>query len=106
MSEMIVGNDSNFDNLIEDSRTIIVDFWSPTCAPCKLIEPGLKKIAINYKDKIKVIKINVNESPRVSSRYMVRSVPTILFIKDRNVKTQLVGAVNQRLIEKKALEIS
>ncbi len=99
MNELILANDTDFDHhLVEGQKAIIVDFWSPTCAPCKMIEPGLKKIASQYSSQVKVLKVNVNDCPRTSSRFMVRSLPTLLFIRDGNVKTQMVGSVNERQI--------
>ena len=100
MEGLILADDTNFDYLLkEDRKAIIVDFWSPTCAPCKMLEPSLKKLAARYGGQVKILKVNVNESPRTSSRYLVRGLPTLLFIKDGNVKTQMVGAVNQTQIE-------
>lgn len=99
MKELITVNDSNFDNHLSDNKAIIVDFWAPTCVPCKLIEPGLKKIASDYQEDVKVLKVNVNESPRTSSKYYVRGLPTLLFIKDGSVKDQMTGNVNPNLIE-------
>ncbi|MGE5342106.1 MAG: thioredoxin family protein [Candidatus Omnitrophota bacterium] len=100
MNEFISANDSNFDLLLEDPKAIIVDFWSPTCMPCKMVETGLKRVADQYGSRVKVLKVNVNDSPRTSSRYFVRGLPTLLFIKDKSVKSQMVGAVNERQIEK------
>lgn len=100
MNELIQANDGNFDNFLNDQKAIIVDFWSPTCNPCKLIEPGLKKIASDYKTRVKILKVNVNDSPKTSSRYLVRGLPTLLFIKNGSVKTQMVGTVNAKQIEK------
>ncbi len=99
MNELILANDANFDALLEDRKAIIVDFWSPTCAPCIMIEPVLKKIAADYRAKVKVLKVNVNDSPRTSSRYLVRGLPTLLFIKNGSVKTQMVGKVDVKQIE-------
>ena len=99
MSELIPVNDSNFDTYLSDQKAIIVDFWAPTCVPCQQIETGLKKIASDYSAKAKVLKVNVNECPKTSSKYLVRGLPTILFIKDGNVKTQISGAVNTSQIE-------
>lgn len=101
MDELISANDSNFDSHLDDKKTIIVDFWAPTCAPCKLIEPGLQKIASEYNSKVKIIKVNVNESPKISSKYMIRGLPTLLFIRDGYVKVQITGAVNPQEIEQK-----
>jgi thioredoxin len=106
MDGLILADDTNFDYLLDDGqRAIIVDFWSPTCVPCKLIEPGLKKIATRYGSKVKIIKVNVNDSPKTSSRYLVRGLPTLLFIRNGSVKTQVVGAVNLNQIEEKLQQV-
>ncbi len=105
MSELILADDTNFDQHLADSKAIIVDFMSPTCAPCKQMEPSLKKIAENYRSKVKVLKVNVDSCPMTSSRYFVRGLPTLLFIKNGNVKNQVVGAINSSMIEKKLREV-
>ena len=100
MDGLILADDTNFDYLLnDDGKAIIVDFWSPTCVPCKLIEPGLRKIASRYGARVKILKVNVNDSPKTSSRYLVRGLPTLLFIRNGSVKTQMVGAVNPLQIE-------
>jgi thioredoxin len=105
MNELIDANDSNFNQLLEDQNAIIVDFWAPSCIPCKLLEPELKKIASYYDSRVKIIKINVNENPKTSSKYMVRGLPTLLFIRDGNVKSQISGAVNPDEIEQRLKEV-
>lgn len=105
MAEIITANDGNFDSFMNSVKTIIVDFWAPSCMPCKLMEPGLEKIAASHSEKVKVLKVNVNENPLTSSRFFVRSLPTLLFIKNGLVKTQIVGAVNPGQIEKTLSEV-
>lgn len=105
MNELILVNDTNFDNHLIDQKAIIVDFWSPTCAPCIQLELGLKKIAVSYKSKVKILKVNVNDCPITSSRYFVKGLPTLLFIKNGNVKTQVVGAISTHMIEEKLQEV-
>lgn len=105
MKELINADDSNFDNLLNDEKAIIVDFWSPTCAPCKLLEPILKNVASEYNEEVSIIRINVNECPKTSSKYMIRGLPTLLFIKDKNVNSQLIGAVNPAQIEQNLKKI-
>ena len=105
MAEIISANDANFDSHIKSIKTIIVDFWAPTCNPCKLMEPGLEKIAVNYQENVKVLKVNVNENPLTSSRFFVRTLPTLLFIKNGLVKTQIIGAANPSQIEKTLIEV-
>ncbi|MCX6557923.1 MAG: thioredoxin domain-containing protein [Candidatus Aminicenantes bacterium] len=105
MAEILSANDGNFDSFMNGAKMLIVDFWAPTCAPCKLMDPGLEKIAASYPEKVRVVKVNVNENPLTSSRFFVRSLPTLLFIKNGLVKTQLVGAVNPSQIEKTLIEV-
>jgi thioredoxin 1 len=106
MAEIISANDINFESFIKSSQMIIVDFWAPTCMPCRLMEPSLEKIAFTHQENVKVLKVNVNESPKTSSRFFVRTLPTLLFIKDGQVKTQIVGAVNPNQIERTLNEMS
>ena len=106
MAEIISVNDGNFESFIQGDRMVIVDFWAPTCMPCRLMEPGLEKIAASHPENVRVLKVNVNENPKTSSRYFVRTLPTLLFIKDGQVKTQIVGAVNPVQIEKTLKEVS
>jgi thioredoxin 1 len=106
MAEVISVNDGNFESFIQGDRMVIVDFWAPTCMPCRLMEPGLEKIAANHPENVRVLKVNVNESPKTSSRYFVRTLPTLLFIKDGQVRMQIIGAVNPVQIEKTLSEVS
>jgi thioredoxin len=105
MSEIISANDGNFESFIQGHPLVIVDFWAPTCMPCRLMEPGLEKIAASHSEKVRVLKVNVNENPKTSSRFFVRTLPTLLFIKDGQVRTQIVGAVNPVQIEKTLNEV-
>jgi len=105
MSEIISVNDQSFETEMKGSTNVIVDFWAPSCTPCRLMEPGLEKIALNYQTQVRVLKVNVNENPRTSARFLIRSLPTLLFIKNGQVKTQLIGAVNPVQIEKTLREV-
>jgi thioredoxin len=105
MSQLVPANDLTFSNFIDEPGTYIVDFWSPTCMPCKQIEPGLEKIATQYSTSVKILKVNVDESPMVSSKYFVRGLPTILFIKDGSVRSQITGSVPPSLIEERLKEV-
>jgi thioredoxin len=105
MAEIISVNDGNFESFIQDNRMVIVDFWAPTCMPCRLMEPGLEKIAASHPENLRVLKVNVNENPKTSSRFFVRTLPTLLFIKDGQVRTQIIGAANPVQIEKTLKEV-
>ena len=105
MSKLVSVNDSNFDSYINEGGTFIVDFWSPSCPPCLQIEPSLEKLASDYSSNMKVLKVNVDECPNVSTKYNVGGLPTLLFIKDGSVRNQITGTVNLSVVETKLREI-
>ncbi len=105
MGKVVKADDLSFGKFLDDPKTLIVDFWSPTCEPCKSLEPPLERMALDYGSSVNIVKINVNDCPRTSSRYMVRGLPTILFIKNKNVQSQLVGSVAPAMIEEKLKEL-
>ena len=71
-----------FDSIINDSRPVIVDFHALWCSPCKMQSPILKEVAGQFGDKVRIIKIDVDQNPEISSRYSVQSVPTLIIFKN------------------------
>jgi len=71
-----------FDSIINDSRPVIVDFHALWCSPCKMQSPILKEVAGELGDKVRIIKIDVDQNPEISSRYSVQSVPTLIIFKN------------------------
>ena len=70
--------DATFATQVEEAEgLVVVDFWAPWCAPCRMVAPVIEELATEYDGKVKFVKVNVDESPSVASRYGIRSIPTI-----------------------------
>ena len=85
----------NFDSVIHDNRPVIVDFHALWCSPCKMQSPILKEIATDLGDKIKVIKIDVDQNSEITSRYNVQSVPTLIIFKNGKLVWRQSGVVSK-----------
>lgn len=78
-----------------NNQNIILDFWAEWCGPCKVLKPIMEKIGEEYKDKISVKPINIEEDREdLSSQYKVRNIPTVVFIKDGKEVERFVGSKN------------
>ncbi len=97
-----IGTDSNFEELVlKSDRLVLVDFWAEWCQPCLYLSPIIEKIAEEYKDEIKVVKMNVDYTFIIPQKYGISSIPTILFFKNGEVVDKIIGAVPKELIVSK-----
>lgn len=86
-------SDEDFNEVVLTAdQPVVVDFWAEWCGPCRLVHPELEKIATEYEGKIKVVKLNIDESPSVAAKYGIMSIPTIALFVDGGVRSQVVGA--------------
>ncbi|KPL05429.1 MAG: thioredoxin [candidate division Zixibacteria bacterium SM1_73] len=102
MSSPVEVNDGNFESeVLKSDLLFLVDFWAPWCGPCHMVSPIVEEIGENYEGKLKVGKLNVDESSQTASQYGIMSIPSVLFFKGGKVVDQIVGAVpKQHFIEK------
>jgi thioredoxin 1 len=94
--------EDNFDAAISrETGIMMVDFWAEWCGPCKAIAPVLEDLAKASGGKITLAKVNVDENPGLAARYGIRSIPTILFVKQGKVSDQVIGAVPKAKLKAK-----
>ena len=91
--------DHTFDReVIESPIPVLVDCWAPWCGPCQMIAPILEELATEYKGRIKIAKLNVDENPQTASRFQTRSIPTMLIFNNGTLVERLVGALPKTTI--------
>ncbi|CWX09567.1 thioredoxin [Haemophilus influenzae] len=107
MSEVLHINDADFESVVVNSNIpVLLDFWAPWCGPCKMIAPVLDELAPEFAGKVKIVKMNVDDNQATPAQFGVRSIPTLLLIKNGQViatqvgalpKTQLANFINQHI---------
>ena len=107
MSEVLHINDADFESVVVNSDIpVLLDFWAPWCGPCKMISPVLDELAPEFAGKVKIVKMNVDDNQATPAQFGVRSIPTLLLIKNGQVvatqvgalpKTQLANFINQHI---------
>ena len=99
MGKYIELNSSNFEEA--KSGVALVDFWAPWCGPCKMLSPAIDQLAEDFEGKAKICKVNTDEERELSEQFDVRSIPTLIFLKDGQVVDQLIGAQSKQAITDK-----
>ena len=97
MSDHIVHTtDGRFEtDVVNSDLPVLLDFWAEWCGPCKMIAPLLDSIADEYREKLRVVKLNIDENPVTPPKYNIRGIPTLLLFRDGAVAAQQVGAVSK-----------
>lgn len=100
--EILEVNDSNFKEwVLESDLPVLVDFWAPWCAPCKMIAPMIEELASEYVGKLKVGKVNVDDSSATATNFGVMNIPTLILFNNGEEVKRIVGVTSKREIADK-----
>ncbi len=97
---MNVTDDDFEEEVLKNELPVLVDVWAVWCAPCHMIAQSVENLAEAYKDKMKVVKLNIDENQKTPANYGILSIPTLLLFKGGELKETIVGAIPQDKIEK------
>ena len=87
--------DQSFEtDVLNSTDPVVVDFWAEWCGPCRMIAPALEEISNEMAGKVKIVKLNVDENPRVAAQFGIRSIPTLMIFKGGQLAAQKVGAAS------------
>jgi thioredoxin 2 len=84
-----------FESAIRATVPVLVDFWAPWCAPCRMVSPIVERVGTGLAGRLKVVKLNVDEAPDIAARYDVQGIPLLVVIRDGNEVDRLVGAAGE-----------
>lgn len=93
--------DANLEEVLQTDKLVVIDFWAEWCGPCKVVGPIIDEISKEYKDKVVIGKVDVDNNDEAATKYNIRNIPTILFIKNREIVDKVVGVTSKKpLVEK------
>jgi thioredoxin 1 len=99
---MAVGkvSDTTFDSeVLKATGPVVVDFWAEWCGPCRMIAPALEEISGSLGDKVKIVKLNVDENPQTAAKYGIQSIPTLMIFKNGQLASRQIGAAPKQKLE-------
>jgi thioredoxin 1 len=87
--------------VLESNIPVLVDFWAPWCAPCRMQTPILEKLATELEGKLKIVKVNTDENPELAANYQIMSIPNLLFFKSGKLEAQFIGYHSEKELKAK-----
>lgn len=82
-------------DVLQSDKPVLLDFWAEWCGPCKMIGPILDELAEPYAERVRIVKLNIDENPQTPPKYNIRGIPTLILFKNGTVEAQKVGAVSR-----------
>ena len=106
LSRPVNVSDNTFDHeVLASTLPVLVDCWAPWCGPCRAVGPVLDELAVKYRARLKIAKLNVDENPGIGARYSISSVPTMFLVKNGRIIDTLVGALPKEQLESQIARI-
>lgn len=90
---IVDATDASFDSTVATAVPVLVDLWAPWCGPCRMVTPILEELARQRAGELKVVKVNVDDSPGIAGRYQVQGIPTLLLFNDGELAARQTGAL-------------
>lgn len=101
MGKALTFTDDSFENdVLNSDKPVLVDFWAEWCGPCRMVGPVVDELAGEFEGQAKIGKVDVDNNPEISSKYGIRSIPSLLIFKNGEVVDQIIGAVPKAQLKK------
>lgn len=101
MGKALTFTDDSFENdVLNSDKPVLVDFWAEWCGPCRMVGPVVDELAGEFEGQAKIGKVDVDNNPEISTKYGIRSIPSLLIFKNGEVVDQIVGAVPKAQLKK------
>lgn len=97
---MKIANNENFSGIIDSDKPVLVDFWADWCGPCKILLPIMEELSSEMTDKVDIYKCNVDDCGEIASSFNIRSIPTLILFKNKEIIDITQGAASKAVIKK------